>query len=60
MKYTTYLFLQSNLGEKRENIEKAIRLLGKYITKIEQASFYETKPVYLQKQDHALEGMNVQ
>ncbi len=40
-----YLALGSNVGNREENIKKAINLLAEKIKDIKVASFYETEPV---------------
>lgn len=48
-----YLSLGSNLGNKEENIKKAMELLGENKVIIEKtSSFYETEPVSYKKQDN--------
>lgn len=42
---TIYLGLGSNLGNKRKNIKKAIKLLKEKVTVKKISSFYRTKPV---------------
>lgn len=46
-----YLALGSNLGDRKQNILKAIELLKKKVKNISVAGFYETKPQYYEKQD---------
>lgn len=50
---TAYIGLGSNLGRKKANIKKAIRLLSKKqnIKILKVSSLYETKPVGYVKQD---------
>ena len=46
MNKTLYLALGTNLGERRENIETALRLIGERIGKVEAVSAcHETEPV---------------
>ncbi|MGI6226437.1 MAG: 2-amino-4-hydroxy-6-hydroxymethyldihydropteridine diphosphokinase [Peptococcales bacterium] len=49
----SYLSLGSNLGDKRQNLEEAIRMLKehKQIKVIKISSFYETEPVGFKEQD---------
>lgn len=43
--HIAYLGLGSNLGDKHENLNKAIRYIGKLIGEIErQSAFYDTEP----------------
>ena len=55
-----YLALGSNVGDREENINRAISLLSEKIKNIKVASFYETEPVGYTKQNKfintALEG----
>lgn len=46
-----YLGLGSNVGDKKQNIETAIRLLSEKISAIERAPFYISKPMYHTEQD---------
>jgi 2-amino-4-hydroxy-6-hydroxymethyldihydropteridine diphosphokinase len=46
-----FLGLGANLGDKKRHIHDAIVLLGKKITGITVAKFYETKPQYYEHQD---------
>lgn len=52
--HTVFLALGSNVGNKKENLNKAIKLLGKQIKNISVAKFYETKPMYYEKQENFL------
>lgn len=52
MKHTIFLALGTNVGEKKENIKKAIHLLEKYVTDIISAPIYKTKPVGYLNQDN--------
>lgn len=48
-----YLSLGSNLGNREENIKRAMELLGENKVVIEKtSSFYETDPIGLQEQDN--------
>ncbi len=49
-----YLSIGSNLGNKKENLEKAIELLGEKIIIEDRSSFYETDPVDYLDQDRFL------
>ncbi|HZE87540.1 MAG TPA: 2-amino-4-hydroxy-6-hydroxymethyldihydropteridine diphosphokinase [Methylomirabilota bacterium] len=46
-----FLALGSNIENKKENINKAIKLLEKHVKNISVAKLYETKPMYLEQQD---------
>jgi len=50
MKKTVYLSLGSNLGDRRENLERATALLGEIGTVVAISSFYETEPMELAEQ----------
>ena len=52
--HTVFLALGSNVGNKKENMDKAIELLGKHIKNIKTANFYETKPMYYEEQENFL------
>jgi 2-amino-4-hydroxy-6-hydroxymethyldihydropteridine diphosphokinase len=45
VKWTVYLSLGSNLGDRESNLETAIRRLGELGTVISRSSIYETEPV---------------
>ena len=45
MKKTVYLSLGSNVGDRRENLDKAIALLADVGTVLAVSSFYETEPI---------------
>ncbi len=47
-----FLALGSNVGNKKEQINSAIELLGKHIKNIKTAKFYETQPMYYKKQEN--------
>lgn len=49
-----FLALGSNVGNREENIEKAINLLSEKISDIKLANLYETKPVGYMKQNNFL------
>jgi para-aminobenzoate synthetase len=46
-----FLALGSNVGDKKENIKKAITLLGKHVKNISVAKIYESEPMYFEDQD---------
>ena len=45
MKKTVYLSLGSNLGDRRENLDKAIARLQEVASVVAVSSFYETEPI---------------
>jgi 2-amino-4-hydroxy-6-hydroxymethyldihydropteridine diphosphokinase len=45
VKWTVYLSLGSNLGDRKSNLEAAIQRLGELGTLISRSSIYETEPV---------------
>ncbi len=47
-----FLGLGSNLGQRKENIKKAIKLLAQNINNIKVASFFVSKPVGITDQPH--------
>ncbi len=49
-----FLALGSNVGNRKENIEKAIELLGEKISNIKTAKIYKTKPVGVENQPEFL------
>src|SRR3989338_928593 len=49
---TIYLGLGSNLGNKKDNLEKAIELLKQKITLLKCSSVYESKPFGYKDQEH--------
>lgn len=49
--HTIFLALGSNVGNKKENIKRAIAALEKEVKKIQVAKLYETKPMYYEKQE---------
>ncbi len=52
--HNVYLALGSNIGNKKDNMDKAINLLSQHISNITVAKFYETKPMYYEKQENFL------
>lgn len=52
-----YIGLGSNLGQKEENIKKAIDLLKKECTIVKISSLYETEPVGYENQDWFLNAV---
>ncbi|HEX8931821.1 MAG TPA: 2-amino-4-hydroxy-6-hydroxymethyldihydropteridine diphosphokinase, partial [Patescibacteria group bacterium] len=52
--YTVFLALGSNIGNKKEQINSAVKLLGQQIKNIQLAKFYETKPMYYEDQEDFL------
>jgi aminodeoxychorismate synthase component I/2-amino-4-hydroxy-6-hydroxymethyldihydropteridine diphosphokinase len=46
-----YIALGSNVGDKKANIETAIKQLGKYIKKISVAKLYKSEPMYFENQE---------
>ena len=49
--HTVFLALGSNVGNKKENIKRAVSALEKKVKKIQIAKLYETKPMYFENQD---------
>lgn len=49
--HTVFLGLGSNIGNKKQNIKNAVTVLKKYISDIQIAKLYETKPMYYEDQD---------
>ncbi|MBI5122529.1 aminodeoxychorismate synthase component I [Candidatus Roizmanbacteria bacterium] len=52
--HTVFLALGSNVGNKKEQINSAIEILGSQIKNIKLAKFYETKPMYYENQEDFL------
>ncbi len=51
---TVYLGIGSNLGDRKENIEKTIDYLAQRLRVIEKSSLYDTEPVGNREQPHFL------
>lgn len=49
--HTIFLALGSNVGNKKKHIKQAVTTLGKHVSDIQVAKFYETKPMYYEEQD---------
>jgi 2-amino-4-hydroxy-6-hydroxymethyldihydropteridine diphosphokinase len=49
----------SNIGDREANINEALRILKQKIKIIKTSSLYETKPMYLEKQDWFLNGVAI-
>lgn len=52
--HTVFLGLGANVGDKKENIKRAIQLLSEKIDQLVVASIYETKPWGYKEQDNFL------
>jgi len=51
-----YIAFGSNIGDREENINQALGILKQKIKIIKTSSLYETKPMYLEKQEWFLNG----
>ena len=51
-----FIALGSNIGDREANIKAALELLKQQTKIIETSSLYETKPMYIEKQDFFLNG----
>ena len=49
--HTIFLALGSNVGNKKAQIDQAIKHLGKHVEDIQIAKLYETQPMYHEEQD---------
>jgi len=49
--HTVFLALGSNVGNKKQNINRAVSNLKKHVTKLKTAKLYETKPMYHEDQE---------
>jgi len=49
--HTIFLALGSNVGNKKQNIKKAVKELERHVTAIKVAKLYETQPMYYENQD---------
>ncbi len=49
--HTIFLALGSNVGNKKAQIEQAVKHLGKHVDAIQIAKLYETQPMYHEDQD---------
>ena len=54
---TAYLGLGSNIGDKEENIQRAVELIKEKCEVSRQSSFYETEPVGYDNQDWFLNSV---
>lgn len=46
-----FIGIGSNVGDKEDNVERAIQLLKKKVKILKVSSFYKTEPMYYEKQD---------
>jgi 2-amino-4-hydroxy-6-hydroxymethyldihydropteridine diphosphokinase len=51
-----YIALGSNIGDREANIQASLDLLKQKVKIIKTSSLYETKPMYIEKQDWFLNG----
>jgi 2-amino-4-hydroxy-6-hydroxymethyldihydropteridine diphosphokinase len=52
-----YIAFGSNIGDREENISRALKILKHKIKITKTSSLYETKPMYLENQDWFLNGV---
>jgi 2-amino-4-hydroxy-6-hydroxymethyldihydropteridine diphosphokinase len=56
-KVTAYLGLGTNLGNKKKNLQEALRLLRQHVTVRKVSSFYDTTPVGYTAQDNFINAV---
>ncbi len=56
-KNKVFIALGSNLGNKKQNLEKAIKLISEKCKVVSTSSFIESKPMYFEKQPNFLNAV---